>query len=162
MTNNHPLVLIYKRTHRGDPDSNGIFGIHDCMGSVRNRKYDAVIGIGGKQPWQGDEDIALRINWIGIDPIKQTSNSRGPLVSFSKYCLYDGNGPFITEIAPKLYKHMFIDANRRSVMSSSLPSDIYVEIQDILKLANKCPPTRGLSKRTKVRRKCSKTVRRCK
>jgi hypothetical protein len=28
-------TLIYKRTHTGDPDANGCFGIYDCMGRVR-------------------------------------------------------------------------------------------------------------------------------
>ncbi len=78
MKNQQPVVLIYKRTHRGDPDSKGVFGIHDCMGSVRSREYDAVIGIGGKQPWGGDEGIALRINWVGINPIKHEGSNRGP------------------------------------------------------------------------------------
>ena len=56
---------------------------------------------------------------------------------------------------------MFVDANRRAVMSSSLHTDIRDEINDILKLANKCPPTKGLTKRSKTRRKCTKNVRRC-
>jgi len=40
-------ILIYKRTHTGDPDLKGRFGIHDCMGRVRDYDYDAVIGVGG-------------------------------------------------------------------------------------------------------------------
>ena len=39
-----PIVLIYKRTHTGDPDKNGIFGINNCMGSVRDWEFYAVIG----------------------------------------------------------------------------------------------------------------------
>jgi hypothetical protein len=27
-------VLVYKRTHNGDPDQFGCFGVHDCMGEV--------------------------------------------------------------------------------------------------------------------------------
>ena len=38
-------TLIYKRTHKGDPDKQGRFGIHDCMGRVRSRDFDAVIGM---------------------------------------------------------------------------------------------------------------------
>ena len=37
-------ILIYKRTHTGDSDAKGCFGIHDCMGSFRARDFDAVIG----------------------------------------------------------------------------------------------------------------------
>jgi hypothetical protein len=40
-------VLIYKRTHPRDPDVDGRFGCEDCMGAVRSRSYDAVIGVGG-------------------------------------------------------------------------------------------------------------------
>lgn len=61
-------ILIYKRTHKGDPDEKGIFGIHDCMGRIRNWEYDAVIGIGGKTAWIVDEDIKYKINWVGIGP----------------------------------------------------------------------------------------------
>jgi hypothetical protein len=40
-------VLVYKRTHVGDPDARGRFGIHDCMGQDRSWHYDAVVGVGG-------------------------------------------------------------------------------------------------------------------
>ena len=46
-------ILIYKRTHTGDPDpEHGIFGeaadeATDCMGKVRGYGFDAVIGVGG-------------------------------------------------------------------------------------------------------------------
>ena len=33
-------VLVYKRTHVGDPDARGRFGIHDCMGQDRSWHYD--------------------------------------------------------------------------------------------------------------------------
>jgi hypothetical protein len=36
-------TLIYKRTHTGDPDASGCFGIFDCMGRVRALDFDAVI-----------------------------------------------------------------------------------------------------------------------
>lgn len=157
----HPVVLIYKRTHRGDPDSNGVFGIHDCMGSVRKREYDAVIGIGGKRPWRGDEEIALRINWVGVSPIKHEGSNRGPHVTFSIFCLYDDKGPYIYEIAPKLYKHMYLDAHRRVVMSTSLSSNIYDEVKEIIKLAKKGSPSTGLPTKAKVARKCKKVVRKC-
>lgn len=40
-------ILAYKRTHTGDPDANGVFGVNDCMGRVRSLEFDAVIGVGG-------------------------------------------------------------------------------------------------------------------
>jgi hypothetical protein len=39
--------MIYKRTHTGDPTPEGIFGLSDCMGCVRARQYESVIGVGG-------------------------------------------------------------------------------------------------------------------
>jgi hypothetical protein len=29
-------VLVYKRTHNGDPDASGCFGAYDCIGTVRD------------------------------------------------------------------------------------------------------------------------------
>jgi hypothetical protein len=40
-------TLIYKRTHPGDPDTTGRFGVCDCMGRVRTWDFEAVIGVGG-------------------------------------------------------------------------------------------------------------------
>ena len=40
-------VLIYKRAHPFDPNEDGVFGCQDCMGAVRARRFDAVIGVGG-------------------------------------------------------------------------------------------------------------------
>lgn len=137
-----PVVLIYKRTHKGDPSPDGIFGIHDCMGSVRNRKYDAVIGIGGKQPLPKDKDIAWKINWIGINPTKDfgVKKSKGPLVTFDRFCLFDESGDQVADIAPNLYKYMYEGA-RRVVMSTSLPGEIYEEVKRILSLIDDCPPS---------------------
>jgi hypothetical protein len=50
-------TLVYKRTHNGDPDVEGRFGIHDCMGQVRGYGFEAVIGVGGV----GDEPEAWGI-----------------------------------------------------------------------------------------------------
>lgn len=140
----YPIVLIYKRTHRGDPSPEGIFGINDCMGSVRDRDYDAVVGIGGVQPWVGDEGIARKINWIGISPKKYSSIGRGALVAFSQFCLFDENGPFLEEIAPSLYKHMFIDSHRRVIMSTSLTDALRDEVVEIVGLAANCPSSTGM------------------
>src|SRR6266487_386945 len=63
-------ILVYKRTHNGDPDSNGCFGIDDCMGMVRYRPFDAVIGIGGIGSDAQANGIAGKVNWIGIGPRK--------------------------------------------------------------------------------------------
>lgn len=145
MQDKYPKVLIYKRTHKGDPGPEGVFGIHDCMGSVRDREYDAVIGIGGIKPWKGDEGIARKINWVGIGPTKHGGNERGSLVTFDRYILFDEQGPLVENLAPNLYQHMYVDAHRRVVMSSSLPEILQKEIGVILNLAEDSPPSEGIS-----------------
>ena len=62
-------TLIYKRTHCGDPDPNtGVFGNKDCMKSIRERQFDAVIGIGGIGQEPKGYGIDGKLNWIGIGP----------------------------------------------------------------------------------------------
>jgi len=41
-------TLIYKRTHRGDPNESGVFGVWNCMGQIRGWEFDAVIGMEAK------------------------------------------------------------------------------------------------------------------
>jgi hypothetical protein len=142
-------TLIYKRTHKGDPDDKTrAFGVHDCMGSVRRWNFDAVIGVGGSHPWRGHEDIANKINWIGINPAKtkaRKSQWRGPYVRFERFVLYDGNGPKLKTRAPKLFRYMFEDKHVRVVMSRSLASEMQGEITKILRLAKKQKTRQPLS-----------------
>jgi hypothetical protein len=133
-------TLIYKRTHRGDPDKSGVFGIHDCMGPVRRWNFDSVVGVGGSRPWPGHEGIANRINWIGITPDKTKSRNRewrGPRVRFERFVLYDEKGPQLKRLAPKLFKYMYEDRHVRLVTSKSLTGKMQEEIKKILRLAKK-------------------------
>lgn len=124
-------VLIYKRTHKGDPDSTGIFGIQDCMGRVRDWNYDAVIGIGGKAPWIEDKDIKFKINWIGLGPKKIEGTERGSAVVFSNFGLYEENGEDIEVNYPQLFNYMY-SSRKRFDMSPALPEEVYREVQSIL------------------------------
>lgn len=130
-------TLIYKRTHTGDPNKLGVFGCHGCMGQVRSRHFDAVIGLGGKRPDRGHEDIAFKITWVGINPSKTESlrDSRGPLVEFECFVLWDETGPDVRTVAPNLFRYMFEDRHVRHVMSRSLPSEMQEEVLTILRLA---------------------------
>lgn len=147
-------TLIYKRTHRGDPDKSGVFGVHDCMGQVRGWSFDAVIGIGGESPRADHKDIAHKINWIGMDPKKTKTGKRGPHVTFKYFCLYEEKGQDLKTRAPKLFKYMFRDKNVRVVMSRSLPCNIQKEITKILRGAEKCPKSKGLLSRKQSQVKC--------
>jgi len=166
-------TLVYKRTHKGDPDESGIFGIHDCMGVVRCQPFDAVIGVGGKSPWRGHEGIARKINWIGINPSNKSEASspiwvgakrpdwktsfRGPLVAFEYFVLLDETGPDLEKRAPNLFKYMFEDQHVRHVMSRSRSCEIQEEVQKILKWAK----TRQPRKPPRVVEKTISTKRRC-
>ena len=57
-------TLIYKRTHHGDPDATGQFGIHDCMGRGRAWDFEAVIGVGGVGPEPRSQGLDCKVNWI--------------------------------------------------------------------------------------------------
>lgn len=72
-------VLVYKRTHHGDPNTNSCFGVRDCMGSVRSWHFDAVIGVGGIGPEARTNGISGTASWIGIGPHKVgVDGKRGP------------------------------------------------------------------------------------
>jgi hypothetical protein len=135
-------VLIYKRTHKGDPDERGVFGNQDCMGTIRNWNYDAVIGIGGNAPWKEDADIKHKINWIGKGPKKINSHSkRGPIVVFSKFQLFEDTGLPLKDHYPNLFQYMFGNRKRFS-MSDALPQNVFEEVMHILDSINDCPPSK--------------------
>ncbi|MFZ2968854.1 MAG: hypothetical protein WA080_07360 [Sulfuricurvum sp.] len=162
MNNNKPVVLIYKRTHKGDPDSQGIFGIHDCMGKVRNWNFDAVIGIGGNSPYKGDEGIKEKVNWIGIGASKNIVLGKPPIITFDHFCLFEENGCSVQTIALNLYNYMYIDPHVRVVKSTSLNQTMYDEVLNILALAKDCHASKGIENidtcndLSKISRKSSK------
>lgn len=136
-------VLIYKRTHKHDPNTEGVFGNQDCMGRVRNFNYDAVIGIGGKAPWKVDEDIKHKINWIGLEPKKIPSPKlRGDKVVFSHFALYEEKGVNIKENFPNLFEYMY-GSRKRFDMSSDLPKDVFEEVKAILDTIKDYPASKA-------------------
>lgn len=77
-------ILIYKRTHVGDPNTEGEFGNEDCMGSVRSFPFDAVIGVGGISRQPLEQRLARKINWVGRNPRKswRSNYARAPILTF--------------------------------------------------------------------------------
>jgi hypothetical protein len=136
-------VLIYKRTHPLDPNEDGVFGCQDCMGTVRRRRFDAVIGVGGIGAESRRWGIDRRLNWVGVGAHPgQTipEDSRGPLVTFDRFLLLEDRGPELKTIAPALARHVY-SVHRRVVMSDGLSPQIQREIRKILLLA--LPRTRN-------------------
>ncbi|WP_019541039.1 hypothetical protein [Proteiniphilum acetatigenes] len=126
-------VLIYKRTHKHDPDERGIFGIQDCMGQIRNWNYDAVIGIGGKSAWKGHTDIKYKINWVGLEPKVIGSTKRGNIIAFAHFELYEEKGKDIKKYYPNLFDYMYVGGSRKRFdMSSELPESVFEEVKEIL------------------------------
>lgn len=134
-------TLVYKRTHNGDPDAGGRFGIHDCMGQVRGYGYEAVIGVGGV----GDEPetwgIAGKVNWIGIGPHKTEDGKRGPLVTFDHFLQFGADAPDFLALAPKLASRMY--SNNVRLVMNKVDDHERREIAAILTLAKAAPPSGG-------------------
>lgn len=102
-------ILTYKRTHTGDPDASGQFGINDCMGRVRNWRFDAVIGVGGTSAEPTACGIAGRITWVGLNPTwKPHPDGLGQIVTFESFSLLDDKGPLLQDLAPLLARRMYV------------------------------------------------------
>lgn len=155
-----PNTLIYKRTHTGDPNTSGTFGIENCMGQVRGWPFDAVIGVGGKSPDTGHQDISRKINWIGIGPFKEPRRGfKGLLVTFERFVLWEETGPDLNEVAPHLFKYMFVDQHVRAVKSKSkaFTPKMGEEVRKILALAETFQPkklSRAFAKTTPTTGRC--------
>src|ERR1700722_4889905 len=101
-------TLIYTRTHTGDPDAQGRFGIYDCMGPVRGWDFQAVVGVGGRGTEAKACGIAYKVNWVGIGARKRLSpDDRGPLVTFDHFRLFDAEGQDLRIIAPNLARRFY-------------------------------------------------------
>jgi hypothetical protein len=128
-------ILIYKRTHVGDPDAGRQFGNEGCMGRIRGFAFDAVIGVGGISGLPTQQGIAEKINWVGRRPKKSSNpiDSRGPLVSFSAkdFRLFEQQGPLLSKVAPLLAKRVF--NSRARFFFSSLSSAEQREAQQLIK-----------------------------
>lgn len=138
-------VLVYKRTHNGDPDADGRFGVYDCMGTVRDREYDAVIGVGGIGAEAQRHGIDGKVNWIGIGPHWRSSRTRrASVVTFDHFLDFGTEGPQFDAIAPKLARRMYRQRIRYligDIREGELP-----EIAEILKLARRSSPSQGRTK----------------
>jgi hypothetical protein len=143
-------TLVYKRTHKGDPDRTGCFGIQDCMGRVRGYNFDAVIGVGGIGSWPKAERISGKINWIGLGSRKERSTDlRGPVVTFDHFILFEEKGKDFRIIAPILARRMYSTKGLRFLFNFSKPEQ--AEIARILRTAQTAPPSRGNSHRRSSR-----------
>lgn len=149
-------VLVDKRTHNGDPDANGCFGAYDCMGTVRDREYDAVIGVGGVGPEARSNGIDGQVNWIGIGPHKRyVRGKRGPEVTFDHFLDFGTDGPDFRALAPQLAAQIYGN-NVRCVLDGLTAAGL-AEATAIVQLAKGEPPSPGRKAATRQ----SRSARRC-
>jgi hypothetical protein len=125
-------TLIYKRTHKGDPDRKGRFGINDCMGSVRSWDFDAVIGVGGIGSEARTEGIAGVVNWIGVGSRKGLTVGRGPLVTFDHFVRFEEKGQDFRVIAPTLAGRMYSTHAPRFLFNDDFNEAEQAEIDRLL------------------------------
>ncbi len=119
----------------------GEFGNHDCMGEVRAWDFGAVIGVGGWGAEAQRNKIARKITWVGIGPHKRASGTkRGPLVTFDLFRYFGEAGPAFATYAPLLAARHF-----RVLMSDKLARAEMAEVDRILRIAARAPPSRALA-----------------
>jgi len=141
-------TLIYKRTHHGDPDEQGVFGINDCMGQVRAWNFEAVIGVGGLGPEPRSHGLDGKVNWIGIGPHKRAvAGKRGPVVTFDNFVFYGSSGPDFETLAPALAERIY-SRNVRVTMND-LSATEQAEVKRILSRAKGAPASRGATAHTR-------------
>ena len=143
-------VLVYKRTHIGDPDENGWFGVSDCVGAVRKRDFDAVVGIGGIGSEPRSHGIDRKLNWIGIGPRIRRWNHRGPVLGFEHFQYFDTSGDLFSLRAPRLARRMYW-RGARHLMSDSMSDLERKEIEAIVHLARHAPQSSDLPR---YKRRC--------
>ncbi len=145
-------TLIYKRTHTGDPDPHtGVFGNRDCMKTVRGRRFDAVIGIGGIGREPAVSGISGKLTWVGIgarkifrDPDLLFVTPKRPLVTFKHFRYFGEGGKLFAEIAPALAKRMY--GKNVRVLIKGMSSEEQQEVRRILHLVKNAPPSRLLKR----------------
>ncbi len=150
-------VLVYKRTHTGDPDETGTFGCNGCMGSVRGWDFDAVIGVGGIGAEPESYGIARKVTWIGIGPHHvPVWDDRGPGVQFDHFILYDASGQDFRKLAPELAKRMY-EGGVRFVLHDLSDAE-QAEVTKIVAKAKNAPPSPGLP----ITKSLKNSITRCK
>ncbi|WP_157699314.1 hypothetical protein [Pseudomonas sp. M30-35] len=146
-------ILTYKRTHTGDPDSSGRFGINDCMGRIRNWNFDAVIGVGGYGSEPRSYGIEGRINWVGLNPTRTPHpQGYGQIVTFESFALFEEKGPLLSELAPLIARRMYEKRARVLFKSYSSMEKAEAEVLLLSLLGN----SQSITPTVKARRKCHK------
>ncbi|MCA9110726.1 MAG: hypothetical protein KDA52_12305 [Planctomycetaceae bacterium] len=140
-------ILLYKRTHEGDPDpATGRFGVYNCMGRVRDQDFDAVIGIGGKGPEAIRNGLAGVVNWIGVGASKSRERcrfgDRVTMVRFEMFRYLVSEAVDVREVPTRLSKLMYDGKVRHIIIDERFPDELR-EANNLIRrsLSNKISPT---------------------
>jgi len=113
------------------------------MDTVRDREFDAVIGVGGIGPEAVSNGIDGEINWVGIGPHKRyVEDKRGPEVLFDHFLYFGTDGPDFRTLAPQLAARMY-GGNVRSILDGMSEAELK-EAEGIVQMAQNKPPSPGL------------------
>jgi hypothetical protein len=134
-------TLVYLRTHSGDPDEEGLFGIHDCMDQVRCWCFEAVIGVGGMSAEARSWGIAGQVTWIGIGPQKHDGPHDAPLVTFDHFVYFGSDGLDFRAQAPTLARRMYRTGHHIRTVMDDLSAQEQAEVAKLLLLAAAAPPS---------------------
>jgi len=142
-------VLICKQRRPHDPNAaSGIWGESDCWGSVRNRNFDAVIGIGGStaEPW-----LAGKLTWAALFPhqIDQINGNR--ILNFEHFLHLGSKGPLLETDYPLIARRMN-DAGRAPLLHNLGATPFDLEIKRIWVIVELAPRSAGTT--AKHRKKC--------
>jgi hypothetical protein len=139
-------TLVYTMTHPGDPEpdegdrfNESVWGRQDCMGRVRDRTFDAVIGIGGVSGEPASYEMTGKIQWVGIGPKRWPDSrpgSRGSIVTFDRYLWFGARGQSFQALAPRLAERI-LGVGRGTAMEFSREERL--EVTQILSLAVAAP-----------------------
>jgi hypothetical protein len=121
-------ILVYKRTHEGDPDQRiGRFGIYDCMVGIRDRVFDAVIGVGGIGARAQSNGISGLVNWVGVGPTKSRERCRFgynvTMVRFERFRYLVADGIDLHKAAPKLAELIYSGKIRHMIVDVRFPDE---------------------------------------
>jgi hypothetical protein len=104
------------------------------MGRVRGWKFDAVIGVGGVGDEPARNEIAGKVNWIGIGPrLHREPGKRGPVITFDRFLFYGARGPSFLKHAPMLARRIY-EKNIRALVTLVNATERR-EVAGLLKLA---------------------------
>jgi hypothetical protein len=125
------------------------------MGKIRNREFDAVIGIGGMGSEPHRCGIAGKLNWIGIGPHKTPIQRRGQMVTFDHFRRFEKNDRELWDIAPRLAARMYATYAPRHLISNFTDEELK-EIEAILRLAKNSPPSARWRANSRLLGDCSR------